>query len=204
MKKVINGFEKYSDANLELMANTIYNALIGNPRFPAPDPAMPAFREGIDNYGEALLLAQVGDRTLIAIKNEERGKLIDQLHRLGAYVMFASKGDDVALQSSGFPLSKVRQPKPPLQKPVGFQLAAGINPGELLALVDRVANARSYQFEYAAEPMLPNALWQLRTSTSRKTLLSGLESGKRYRCRVGAVGVGNQLAYSDEVSCVVQ
>ena len=39
--RITNGFDRLSDANLEVKANTIVTAMTGNTYFPTPNPDLP-------------------------------------------------------------------------------------------------------------------------------------------------------------------
>lgn len=204
MAKIKNGFDKLSDSELETKTDSIIGQLTNNPHFLTPSPTLVEMKSFKEAFHVAHLAAIQGDRAAVAEKNAAREVLISKLHLLGNYVMFTAEGDEVALSTSGFDLVKPPAPKPPVTKPEGIALEDGPSAGELLLKFNKVPGARSYQYEYTPDPVLPESNWQVQTGTVRKNLFAGLESGKRYWCRVAAVGNNKQLVYSDPVSRVTQ
>jgi len=59
-------------------------------------------------------------------------------------------------------------------------------------------------YEYTQDPLTANSVWQSQGSTLSRHLINGMESGKRYWCRVVAYGVNNQAMASDPVARVIQ
>jgi hypothetical protein len=126
------------------------------------------------------------------------------LHSLGTYVLFTANGDELVAQSSGYSIAKTPAPAPQISKPENLQLADGVNKGELEFSFNKVAGARSYIYQYAADPVTNDTVWNTQTGTHRKTTFSGLESQKKYWCRVVALGINGQAVTSDAVARIVQ
>lgn len=197
MKRVKNGWEQKSDANLSVGARSAITHLTGNNYFPSPVPSLAEMQVFADNFDNALMQAKLGSHTAIAEKNARRAELIAALHSLGRYVDQAANGDEVALDSSGLLLTKDPSPMPPLTQPEGLTLANGVNPGELEVRINRQRGVRAYQYEYTPDPLTPASAWTPRLSSSSKTVLDGLTSDQKYWCRVGFIGSGGQLVYSE-------
>ncbi|MDP4282956.1 MAG: hypothetical protein Q8891_00915 [Bacteroidota bacterium] len=129
--KILNGFIRMSDPNLETKSNKILISMTENSCFPAPVPTVADMGVLIANFTTALSERKDGDRLKIAIKNQVREALVDALHLWSAYVLFQSAGDKVKAISSGFSIGKTPSPQPPIQKPENFRVEIGSNPGEL-------------------------------------------------------------------------
>lgn len=202
--RINNGIDRLSDADLEVKANSIVSDMTGNADFPTPTPALAAVQTAIDAYTQALATAQSGSNYDKAVKNQKRSDLIDLLHSLSNYVLFTANGDELIAKSSGFSIARQSNPLPPITKAENLQLEDGANSGELVFTFDRVAGARSYVYQYAQDPVVNESAWQIQTGTSRKAVFSGLESQKKYLCRVIVIGSNGQQVTSDAVSRVVQ
>jgi hypothetical protein len=205
MKKINLGFSRYTDAALLVLAQAILAALTGNTFFPTPTPALAAVQTALNDYMAALSASQEGGRTNVATKNARKKDLVDLLIQLGNYVMLTANGDDVMLTSSGFPLTRERQPLPPLEQPEILKIENGINSGELNITIASVFGARTYVYQYAKDPLSDNNDWVSNNSTLVKFSFNNLETGKKYWCRVAAYGRNEQAVYSNPaLSKIVQ
>ena len=194
--RITNGFTEMTDATLLLRANSIVASMTGNPAFTTPTPTLAAMSAAITAFQEAVQAAEGGDRQLIAVRNQVRSVLVNDLHMLGNYVLFLSAGDDVKATSSGFHIARTAAPLPPLMPPQGLVLKNGINQGELKLGCRRMKGAYAYQFEITPVPVTESSQWQTTLDTVSKHLFSGLESGREYACRVAAIGTKEQKVYS--------
>ncbi len=202
--RITNGFEKLSDADLEVRSNNIENSMNGNPNFTTPVPAITVLQDGIATFTEALAIAKTGSPYDKAVKNQKRQDLIEVLHALGNYVLFTSNGDTVIAKSSGYTIAKEPSPAPELVAASNQKLEDGANAGELRFSFDKVANAKSYMYQYTPDPITESSNWQSEVGTVRKVSFSNLESGKKYWCRVMAIGINGQGVYSEPISRIVQ
>ena len=64
--------------------------------------------------------------------------------------------------------------------------------------------AVGYAYQYTQDPITENSAWQTVVGTSRKVVFAGLESGKKYWCRVIVIGTKGQGVFSTPISRVVQ
>jgi hypothetical protein len=204
MVKINLGFGKYTEANLLVVAQAIHTAMTGNSNFPTPTPTLPAFQTTISEYSDALSAAKEGGKTNVAIKNQKKDDLIFVLVALANYVAFTANSDEVMLTSSGFPLTKQREPLPPLAKPEIIKLDNGTNAGELNVTIAAIKGAKTYVYQYTKDPLNDANEWTGQNSTLTKFNFSELESGKKYWCRVVAYGTNQQIVFSDPVSRIVQ
>ena len=198
MKRLNLGFGRYTDSNLLVVAQAILTAMTGNPFFASP-PSLAILQTAINDYATALSAAQEGGKTNVATKNAKKDALIVLLVNLGNYVAFTAAGDVVAMTSSGIPLSKTREPYPPLETPVITKLEDGVNSGEIRVFIKAMKAARSYLYQYTQDPLSESSEWLSQSSTLSKVVISGLEIGKKYWFRVIAYGNNEQEVYSDAV-----
>jgi hypothetical protein len=202
--RISNGFEKLSDADLLTKANSILDSMSGNTNFSNPQPTLATFGTAITDFSTALDAASHGSSLDKAIKNQRREDLINILHALGAYVLFASGGVAVTALSSGFSISKTPQPAPPVQAVTGQRLEDGPNSGTLKYSFDRGPGAKAYIYQCAPDPVTATSDWMTLGGTTRSTLFSGLVVGKKYWCRTGAIGTNGQIVYSEPIWRIVQ
>ena len=199
MTKALTSFNKYSDAVLESKTHSIISSMTGNANFTTPVPALATLGAAATAYSAALIKAATGNRVDIADKNERRAALIALLRSLATYVNLTANGDRSMLISSGLELSKEQEPVT-ISKPENLQVVNGISPGELIVSINAVKGAYAYLHQYTTdENMAPNS-WINNPSTTSKIILSNLQSGTKYICRVGALGTNDQLLYSDPVA----
>ncbi len=202
MKRVLTNFTSLSDGNLESKTHSIINAMTANAHFPTPVPALSVVETASDNFSSALVKALTGTRADVADKNAKRETLLAVLRQLCSYVNLTANGNATMLLTSGFDVSKDPQPSV-LTKPEIVRLENGVASGTLQLSVKAVKGAYSYLHEYTTDAtMAPNS-WVSSSSTSAKTLLTNLQPGTVYYCRVAAVGTNNQLLYSDAASRMV-
>ena len=195
--KINLSFSQYTDSAFGDKAGAIYDGMNNSTLFTNPVPTMEVVNTSRLAYLAALEKASSRSRNDIVVKNFLRQALTDLLVELGHYVTLTAKGNLGMLTESRFNLRKNREPKPELQQPKNLQLVNGINPGMLIMSVDAVRGARSYSFEYTADPIGPDSVWVKIAGTTRKCTISNLQSGQKIWARVAAVGVRNQFTYSE-------
>ena len=199
MKKVLSSFSKYTDGDFESKAHTIISSMTGNAFFPTPVPALATLQTASDAYSDALIKASTGNRSDIAAKNEKREALTGLLRSLSTYVNLTANGDATMLLSSGFDVSKDREPVV-ITKPENLKVENGNSSGELLVSVTAVKGAYAYLHEYTSDATMAPQSWVSTPATSCKGVFNNLTPGMKYYCRVGAVSSNGQLLYSDAIS----
>lgn len=152
----------------------------------------------LTDYVKALTDCKSGDRIKSAEKNEERLRLVHNLHRWSHYVLWMSDGVESIALSSNFSLAYVSESRVILEKPDALVITSGVNQGDLVCTGKRVAGAVSYFFEYSTDENSDG--WDRIPSTRVKYVIRSLQRGVLYYCRIGAVGGYNQVVYSD-VTC---
>jgi hypothetical protein len=202
--RITNGFDNLSDSKLVTRASEIVRNMIDNPNFSQPDPPLADITDAIQEFQAAMVNALTRIKYQVDFKDQKRQELIDMMHNLSNYVLYKSKLNAGIAASSGF--SIVRQPtaSPDITKPLNVKLSDGVNPGELEVSFDKVPAAKSYLYQYTKEPLTATSVWESKNGTVRKTTLKNLQSKVSYYVRIAALGVNDQIAYSDIVSRVVQ
>ena len=198
--KISNDYTRLTDAGLNVTAQQIHDSMDGNANFPTPEPTLVVFEAALAAYSAALSNAQDGGKLEVAIKNQKKEELLDLLTQLADYVVFTSKGDRVKAISSGFTITKVPAPAPPVTKPESMRVENGLNSGELQTKVANVKGARSYVHQFTNDATLAEASWKTVACSSAQALIVNLQPGVKYYFRVGVIGSKMQLVYSDVVS----
>jgi hypothetical protein len=193
--KVVTSFFRFSDSAFSEKVQVILTSLPGNAGFPTPVPALSVIEDAYSAFLDAKMAAASGNRADIANKKAKREALTLLIAALALYINLTAEGDRSLLLTSGFDVNKERQPVI-IVTPENLTIKNGDNPGELIVSVKAVKGAKSYVFEYTADATLAESSWVSITSSSRKNVLTELESGKTYYCRVAAIGPKGQIKYS--------
>lgn len=202
MIKALIDFSRYSDGGFQSKVQTIISSMGENPNFTNPIPSVEDITNGYEAYTEALDAARMGNHSDVAAKNAMRSELTDLLRSLAVNVTSTANGDRSILLTSGFDISKEREPVV-ITKPENLQVSNGLNSGELHVSVATVKGAKSYVHEYATPEAMNANNWQAVTTTMSKITYNSLQAGQTYYCRVAAVGAKGQIVYSDAVSRMV-
>jgi hypothetical protein len=202
--KVIINFATLSDANLEARALSIADKMTGNPAFPNPSPTLAELTAAATEYSDALSMAQNKDKVQIAIKNIKREALENVLGSLGGYVSFTANGDRSIIVGAGFEANKDTTGAQPMPDPKNFTVVSGRNPGEATTSVSGVKGVKTYAHQYTPDPLTVTSMWQSKYVTSRTHTFEGLMPGTKIWFRVAALGSGDQMAYTDPISMIIQ
>lgn len=204
MKRILFAFRRYADGVMLVFSKSVLQNLTSNPFYAAPNPTLAVVQAAINNYDAALSAAKEGGKGNIAAKNARKQELVDLFVDLALDLMKTNNTLE-ALATTGFPLSKDRQPMPPLGVPVIVRIENGESLGQLVVEVQALPGVRTLMYEWTPDPITPDSVWQSQNNTSIKGIISGLVSGKKYWCRVSAFGTGDQVEMSDPaLSRVVQ
>jgi Fibronectin type III domain len=200
--RVVIGFKKFTDADLDELAGKVIVGIPGNKNFvnPPVDPA--TLQAAATDFHTSIALSAGGGVYATADKNKKRDALIFLLRKLALYVEANSNSDPETILSSGFqPVVKVRTPSA-LPKPV----IAGIdspNTGQLVIRMNRILNAKSWEVDYAAVAAngTPGTYQTLGGQTNSRALtITQLTPGTTYSVKVRAVGSAGYSDYSDPVA----
>ena len=197
--KITNGFDRLPDALLLERSLFIHSQMSGNAFFPAPWPSLPELLLAVERFQQAVLAAANGDRLQVAHKRQKRLELVELLHLLGYYVLFASRGQAGVVLSSGFQLAKDPSALV-LSKPGDLRVENSNQTGQLQVSVKKVKGAVAYLLQYTTDPQLQEENWMSVATSAVKHTISGLQPGIKYFIRIGAVGTRQQVLYSDMVS----
>ena len=201
MKKVdiLTSFSRYSNHSLVLKAKLIVTSMTGNSYFATPDPTLADIKAAAEALETAIVEAKEGTKAKILAREDRYALLVKLLTTLALYVKFTAKGNEQALASTGFSLSKKPEPIGVLTKPQNFR----IEPNDIGAIklsVKTIYGANGYQYEYRKKGEVE---WNFLMDTKSKVLLTGLESGVQYEFRVTGMGTVAQRVYSDIVSSFI-
>src|SRR5665647_1137029 len=203
MIKVSINFSSYSDSNFGKKAEHIHNSMNLNAAYPTPTPTLPVLLAAITQYNTDLLAAANLGRTFVADKNKSRQQLDITLRLLALYVMQEAKGDEATLISSGYTITKQREPSY-ITNPGNVTLYNGISTGEMGSSVKSVSGAVSYVHQITSELPTDDTVWESNNSSASSFVFKNLIQGKQYWVRVAVVGTRGQLAYSPVASMFVQ
>ena len=205
MRKIKFDFYKYADPALLVLVQAILLALTGNLFFPTTAPTLAVLQTAINAYADALSAAQNRGKNEVAAKNARRQELIELLISLGNDITQQANGNEEALVSSAFPLTKTRQPQIPLGIVVIASIEPGLNAGQLDIKINALPGAKTFLYQYTEDPLSPDSEWISQNSPRIKETISGLQTGKRYWIRVVAYGTYKQMTVCDPVlSKIVQ
>src|SRR5205807_7398714 len=121
-----------------------------------------------------------------------RVQVITALNHLAAYVEASCGGDP---SDSGFESynTRTRKAAQPVTTPTFRKLFHGVNPGEIMLLINAVLYARGYEVQYAALQDGVPGPWTTVDVMNIKSafMISGLTPITRYAFQVRAIGAAN-------------
>ncbi|MBO9681245.1 MAG: hypothetical protein J7502_01010 [Flavisolibacter sp.] len=200
--KVVNTWSNQTPLGLLGVLSFIISQLTGNSNFPTPVIPLATLTTFENEFATLINEADNGDSNKRNERDDKAAEICAALLKLSKYVELQSTSKTVA-ESSGFTLAKDPSPIPPIEKPTGLRLFDGVNSGEILAKFNKVQGSRAYMYQISTDPA-DESKWVTAHGTIRQNLFTGLESGKKYYVRVAAIGIDNQVVYSDVVFRVAQ
>jgi hypothetical protein len=204
MAKIKNGFDKQTDAELQVSSQAIVTACTNNPYFSAIQATVLEVADTAKAYRDALPEACTGMKIAIANKNVKREALIVALRSLRDAVSAVAKGKEAILISSAYPLAKERASRPPLSRPPVPAVAPGLNAGEIRVTGISHKSAVAVVYMVTPDPLTNDSAWTTNFATTRKFTFTKLESGKRYWFKQALIGIRKQYVESDAVSYISQ
>lgn len=206
MKKamLIRDYGRLNDAKLNLKAEDVISALTDNTNFPLTEPTLAAFTTASAAFTAALNNAANGGKIAVTEKNEQRVNLLSLLNSLAINISSLAGGSRTKLLSSGFDLVTETPTRSQLTAPTDFKLTDGFNPGELRFSIKPVSTARSYNYESTPEPLTVDSQWSTKGSSSSEFVITNMEIGKRFFCKVTAIGTRGQAMSTNVLSRIVQ
>lgn len=178
------------------LGNAVHTALTGNTYFTVPQPTLADLKTAIDVYTASLAKAKNGSRADKEQKNLDKKGLISLLRDESDYVNMIAKGDVLTLLTTGFDLSKDRQPRV-LGTPVA-KAKLGDDGGTVILSTPSVTGAVTYTHRYKANQN--DAAWVEITGTKSKCTIEGLTPGVEYIMQIDAIGTKNQVTSSNVVT----
>ena len=200
--KIMLGFSRLSDGQLEDQALAIASAMTANKNFTDPKPGLEELNNSIQLFSEALALSKTRDKVKVAIKNELRANLERLLPKLANYCTYIANGDRALLSSSGFKLNTETSTAKIVGAPQNFTVQNGSHSGEMLVYINRLPNAKSYLFLYGPSP-ISNGAWIHAVNSLPYFTITGLTPGASYSFKIGATGSKGQVVYTDTVTKMV-
>jgi hypothetical protein len=199
--KIIFNLNRLSDSNLETKTQTIAMAMAGNPNFPTPIPSLAQVTAAVQGYSAALSAAKSRDKVKVPIKNDVRASLIATMRTLANYVSLTAAGDRSMLISSGFDVNpETPSPVPPVTAPLSLSVAPGRNPGELSVNFERPPGAKYFIYQIGPSPLADQRDLENTYLNAIKYVFTGLVSLKPYSIRIGAIGAGGQVVFTDLIT----
>jgi len=105
--RIIFPFTRLPDTSFGKKAQSILDAINGNPYFPDPSPSQSELQAAIDLFTEAMEETRLRSRSRRRAEiTELRVALEEMLVKLGVYVMQIAGGDREILITSGFDLAE--------------------------------------------------------------------------------------------------
>ena len=202
MKKIriVTGFLRLPQTKLLQKAQMILQCMTGNANFPTPTPDLAALSAAITDYAAAL--ANPASKANTALKNQLRAALIALLNQLALYVQMNGNNDETILLSSGYSLSKTKQPVGVLPKASNFK-AVPLHNCMVKLSNQKITGADSYSYSYTTTPVTEASTWTSINSTKAKLVVSNLTSGSCYAFRVAGIGANPTIVNSDVITSYV-
>lgn len=201
--KIITGFSKKSDSELDLKSQQITTQMTGNAYFATPIPTLVEVNTAESEFATSLINSANGNTNDTATKNKKRKVLESLLHRLGLYVELTADGDEDKLFSSGYDLQKEKETVGILPKPENLKVNNGVNPGSVKVSINSIAGADSYLCQFTEAPVTETSTWVVLPSTKATINIDGLTSGKKYAFKIAGVGADPTLVFTDVITSFV-
>lgn len=179
----------------------VITKLTGNALFPTPDEPLTQAKTVVDTLENAFLATKDGSRTAISAMHDAEDVADGVFRNLAAYVDRIAVGNETAILSSGFHISK--QPAT-TQKP-DIDAQDGDNSGSVRLVARAVDKAGAYQWQYAKDAIPENeADWKdAAISTQSYYELTGLDVACKYYFRVAAITPTGKSDFTSPVMKVV-
>jgi len=204
--KPLEGYTAMSDDDVASSGMAVVTGLTGNSQLATPPVDLATLKANIESFRALIVEALDGSRKVIAQKDKQREAVIKMLRLLARYVEVTSDGDMAMFTSSGFvPASTTKVPPSPLPLPVIRGVTHGVLSGELVAQVQSIPKAKSYEFRYGVvvNGAAPTS-WTSKVVTKVKPPvgIEGLTPGTIYAIQVRALGPLGYTAWTDSATCM--
>ena len=200
--KVFIGLAKQTDPELSEYTRGILDRMVGNTRFPTPNPTLPNMETSLTDFNEAVIAALEGNKNETILKNQKRKNLENALTLLGSYVEDNSDNDPGILTSSGFALWSAPKKVDPAT-PTNLKLIDGPHSGEVIVSFKGSRAAITYLVRYTEDMTAGN--WKLSDPFFKsKMTLQGLNVGKYIWVQVKALNKNGISEWSDPAVLMVR
>lgn len=201
--RISTKYRSSSDDKLLKFGYQIADTMDNNPIYTNSPLVKAVLQKSCDDFRVAGSIASRKDRALSSAKNDRKAELVRDLDILNVYVTETCNGDKTMLLQSGFEIAGLKNESKELQPFKEVKVISEL-PGTVTIRVSKVAYAKSYVYQYTADPLSPDSVWISETVLTREHTFTNLNSVARYWFRVIAIGKGNQTVYSPPVARVIQ
>lgn len=189
-------------ALLALIRTVIAN-MTGNPNFTTPKVSMLNMTSMADALEAAITAARGGDRQSRILRDNLVLDTRAMLKMQADYVRSECNGDRAKLESSGYELSRSREPIEKVGQPQNVKAATGLGAGEVEFRWKSVHGAHLYEMWKATFDAQGQMTWSMLGVTTRtRNIIQDLDSHELYAFRVNAVGVNGPGLVSAIVQAV--
>lgn len=191
------GIGELSASNLVAKAQSIHDAVVGNPAFPSPLPTPPDLQKVIDDLAAANAAVDLNrGRKEYRDRKVARSAVLDGLKQWAGYVQMQSGGDPVLIESSGFDV--VRKGAPVGELPPPRNLGSRFtNMQGRAALVWERENGADMHHVYMSTSNDPFKWELIGVTTKSRFNVDSLEPGKIYWFAVSAIGAAGESSKSE-------
>ena len=180
----------------------VYEAMLGNPHFPSPNPPLDVFKANLEAYEDATTKAAARTKGAVITRDALKKQVVNDLSHLRDYVQYvaekcASPAEAATVIASAFmSIKKVPQrvTAPLTAKNTGI-------PGQVALAAKPVAQRATYYWEYS----LDLVTWtEVPETLNARTRVEGLPWAKMSYFRFRALTRAGKGEYSQVVSLLVQ
>ena len=197
--KVILDFLRLSATKLIEFARNTVTKMTGYASFTAPDVTLANVTAAATLLETKYNAAQGGGKQQTADMHQAMKALTDLLHRQAQYVDRIAAGNETMILSSGFSASK--QPVP--AKHPEFTVMNGEKEGEIVLKHKAVKHAKSWVWQYCADPISAGCWTLAGVSTKASFVIKGLNPGGKFWFRAAHVSINGQSAWCDPCAKIV-
>jgi len=167
--------------------------------YTTPAPPLTEVQLSLDNLSDGIAAMVNGGPAATINKNNLRLVANNLMRQLASYVTVACKGSMSNLILSGFPPQKpARTPVGPMPQPQGLTVAHGSQLSQLVAKVNPVFGASSYNFRLT--PNTAGAVPVIEQDTASTHTFTNLTAGVIYKIDVSVLGAAGVSDWSNPAS----
>ena len=178
----------------------IVTAMINNPNFSSPHPALSEVTDALAGLEQNYALVQAARADVKAkttTLDDSDSKVNQVLAQLAAYVESIAGTDEKIITSAGLSTKASRSTPSFLSPPQALSATAGDHEGVIELSWKKVPNARSYTIQMSPDPPTAEGWTKAAIATASARTIENLTSGKRFWFRVAAIGALGQSGWSE-------